>query len=418
MVVIMDLAEKLNKYSKEYWDFQDYRKEAPLVRYPAIMVAPMQECILREVITADKTIKSVLDPFVGSGTVLVEGQKLGLDVVGIDINPLAIMLSQVQLEGVPASVIERHNSELFTRIVMLNGNVKLHTFTNINKWFTDDVIVSLSVIRKAIMGENDSRIRRFYWCCFAETVKKYSNTRTSTFKLHIKDKDHIAAQVDDSVDFFKAHVMAQSKSYSRSEEDEITHHLSCGDSKEILKTMPSDSADLICTSPPYGDNHTTVTYGQYSILPLLWIDPKDMNLWNPDMLKTFTAIDSLSLGGRIKRGDPNNYLEYVADISEAKRKKITSFFEDYEAVFSHLARILKPGKLMILTLGNRRVDNHEVVFDRFNDELAIKYGLEIDSTITRNIIGKRMPIKVSNLKDVGSVSSISTEYIKIYRKAK
>ena len=73
---------------------------------------------------------------------------------------------------------------------------------------------------------------------------------------------------------------------------------------------------------------------------------------------------------------------------------------------------------MILTLGNRRVDNHEVVFDKFNDELAAKYGLEVDSTITRNIIGKRMPGKVSNLKDVGSVSSISTEYIKIYRKAK
>ena len=35
--------------------------------------------------------------------------------------------------------------------------------------------------------------------------------------------------------------------------------------------MVADSVDLICTSPPYGDNHTTVTYGQFSILPLLWI---------------------------------------------------------------------------------------------------------------------------------------------------
>jgi hypothetical protein len=28
---------------------------------------------------------------------------------------------------------------------------------------------------------------------------------------------------------------------------------------------------------------------------------------------------------------------------------------------------------MILTLGNRRVDNHEVRFDQFNDNLAKKY---------------------------------------------
>lgn len=418
MVAIMNLAEKLNKYSKDYWDFQDYRKEAPLVRYPAIMVAPMQECILREVINADSSIKNVLDPFSGSGTVLVEGQKLGLDVIGLDINPLAILLTQVQLEGVPANEIDTHNADLFARIVMLNGNVKPLCFTNVKKWFTDEVIASLSVIRQAIMGENDDRIRRFYWCCFAETVKKYSNTRTSTFKLHIKDEKHIAAQIDDSIDFFKDHVKTQSKRYSRVRTDLSKHYLDCGDSKDILRRMPSNSVDLICTSPPYGDNHTTVTYGQYSILPLLWMDPNDIDLWNPEMLETFTAIDSLSLGGRIKRGDAKHYSEYVTEISDNKKKKITSFFEDYEAVFSQLARVLKPGKFMILTLGNRRVDNHEVVFDKFNDELAVKYGLEIDSTITRNIIGKRMPSKVSNLKDVGSVSSISTEYVKIYRKAK
>ena len=136
------------------------------------------------------------------------------------------------------------------------------------------------------------------------------------------------------------------------------------------------------------------------------------------MLTTFTAIDSLSLGGRLSSQVGEKYEEYIADISEKKQRKVASFFEDYEAVFKQLTRILKPGKLLILTLGNRRVDNHEIVFDKFNDELAIKYGMEIDSTITRNIIGKRMPSKVSKIKDVGSVSSISTEYVKIYRKVK
>lgn len=414
----MSLAEKLNKYSKEYWDFQNYRKESPLVRYPATMVAPMQECILREVINSDNTIKNVLDPFSGSGTVLVEGQKLGLDVIGCDINPLAIMLTQVQIEGIPQDAIDEHNAELFARIAMLNGNVRPVEFNNVKKWFTQDVILSLSLIRQAIIGEKNDKIRRFYWCCFAETVKKYSNTRSSTFKLHIKDEKQIAALLDDSIDFFKSHVKTQSKNYAKLGEEQKQHILKCGDSKDLLKNMSSESVDLICTSPPYGDNHTTVTYGQYSILPLLWIDTKDLNLWNPSMLTTFTAIDSLSLGGRLSSQVGEKYEEYIADISEKKQRKVASFFEDYEAVFKQLTRILKPGKLLILTLGNRRVDNHEIVFDKFNDELAIKYGMEIDSTITRNIIGKRMPSKVSKIKDVGSVSSISTEYVKIYRKVK
>lgn len=95
----MNLSEKLNSYSKDYWDFVDYRKNRPIIRYPATMVAPMQECILKEVISDDDTIRNVLDPFSGSGTVLLEGQKLNLDVIGFDINPLAILISEVQLKG-------------------------------------------------------------------------------------------------------------------------------------------------------------------------------------------------------------------------------------------------------------------------------------------------------------------------------
>ena len=82
----MTLAEKLSTYEEEYWDFSQYRNETPLVRYPAVMVAPMQACILKEMITTDSTIKNVFDPFCGSGTVLLEGQKLGLDVMGFDIS--------------------------------------------------------------------------------------------------------------------------------------------------------------------------------------------------------------------------------------------------------------------------------------------------------------------------------------------
>jgi len=73
---------------------------------------------------------------------------------------------------------------------------------------------------------------------------------------------------------------------------------------------------------------------------------------------------------------------------------------------------------MVLTLGNRRVDNQEIRFDLFNDSLAKRFGLELDSTISRKIIGKRMPSKVSTVKNCGAVNSISKEYIKVYRKVK
>ena len=97
----------------------------------------------------------------------------------------------------PANCAVRSINAINTRLTMLNGNVRPYTFKNINKWFNDDIIISLSVIRQAIIEETNDRMRRFFWCCFAETVKKFSNTRTSTFKLHIKDQSKIEATVDD-----------------------------------------------------------------------------------------------------------------------------------------------------------------------------------------------------------------------------
>lgn len=412
----MTLAERLSAYDEKYWDFSEYRNDSPLVRYPAVMVAPMQACILKEIINADHAISIVLDPFCGSGTVLCEGQKLGLNVMGFDINPLAILIATVQLEGIPADCAVRSINAINTRLTMLNGNVNPYAFNNIKKWFNDEIIVSLSVIRQAIIEETNDRMRRFFWCCFAETVKRFSNTRTSTFKLHVKEQSKIDSTIDDTIFFFKEHIQNNYVRYIKDNSSSIC--LKCGDSKKYLGALDANSVDLICTSPPYGDNHTTVTYGQFSILPLLWIDEKDLYIWDETLLKTFTAIDSASLGGRVNRKleGEHSYDEFVGSISLEKQKKVIAFLKDYEAIFSLLARVLKPGKLLVLTLGNRRVDNKEIAFDVFNDMLARKYGMELDSTITRNIIGKRMPTKVSSIKEVGAVKSISKEYVKIYRK--
>lgn len=412
----MTLREKLSTYTDEYWDFSQYRNESPLVRYPAVMVAPMQACILKEIINADSSIQEVFDPFCGSGTALSEGKRLGLNVVGFDINPLAALITQVQLEGLPVEETLDSIKALYSRLTLLVGNVEAFSFRNIRKWFNDDVILSLSVIRQAIREETNDRIRRFFWCCFAETVKKFSNTRTSTFKLHVKEQGQIDGLIDDSIDYFKSHIQENYRKLMGESNTKIC--VKCGDSRYLLKSIPEESIDLICTSPPYGDNHTTVTYGQFSILPLLWIDEKDLMIWDERLLKTFTAIDSSSLGGRIERGknEFTQYSEYMRGISSHKSGKVISFLADYETVFELLAKTLKPGKLMVLTLGNRRVDNREISFDLFNDMLARKYGLELDSTITRNIVGKRMPCKVSNVKECGAVKSMSKEYVKIYRK--
>lgn len=412
------LADKLNSYENNYWDFTKYREKKVLIKYPAMMVAPMQEQLLQDILQYDPYITNILDPFVGSGTALVAGAKLGLDVYGIDINPLAILISRVRLEGVPIEDIRESIAQLKTYITLFLGNTNPIKFTNIQKWFRKDVIADLSTVKRAIQHENNIQIRRYFWVCFADTVRKYSNTRSTTFKLHVKEHEKIKTMDNDCIQYFINRVSALYVDYVK-RNDDTNISLYTGDSIDILTSFNDSSIDLICTSPPYGDNHTTVTYGQYSILPLLWIDLDDLDYSDKTLLEKFTAIDRMSIGGRYNTDKSDIDIEYkdlIAGISDQKAKKLISFIYDYCRAFAEMARVLKSGKRMVLTLGNRRVDNKEFPFDILNDRLAQKYGLREEAMITRNIQGKRMPSKVSHIPNLGSVKSMSKEYVKIYKK--
>ena len=114
---------------------------------------------------------------------------------------------------------------------------------------------------------------------------------------------------------------------------------------DLHKRLNTDvKFNLLVTSPPYGDNQTTVTYGQFSFLPLQWIPSEDID---PNIefnyLKTTTEIDSNSLGGRII---PNfqetqetlfnvsptlkRLFDRFNDEEKKRAKKIVNFFHDLD----------------------------------------------------------------------------------------
>ena len=63
-------------------------------KYPARMVPQIARFFIKKY---SKTGDTIIDPFVGSGTVLVESKILGRNAVGVDINPLAYMISSARI---------------------------------------------------------------------------------------------------------------------------------------------------------------------------------------------------------------------------------------------------------------------------------------------------------------------------------
>ena len=91
----------------------------------------------------------ILDPFCGSGTTLLETILLGRNTIGIDINPLAILISEVKTT--PLDIAELSSAIQLIKERIRNCNKKTTIdFPNIEYWFCKKAIDELSKIKYVI----------------------------------------------------------------------------------------------------------------------------------------------------------------------------------------------------------------------------------------------------------------------------
>lgn len=404
----------------EYWSFKDdsvRNNGHGIGPYPAMIVPKLVGALLEDVKIVSPQICVVGDPFVGSGTTLIESILHGFEFWGNDINPFAILLCKVKSNQYNIEDLNAKAELLFERITLDTSESIEVQFKGINKWFRQDVQISLSKIRRSIIIEPELEIRRFMWVALAETVKFTCNSRTSTYKLHIREKETIDNRQIDPIRRFKDCIeryiyqakeqfeLLSSKNYLNNE-GKYKHniHLSLGDSRDIKFDIDS-KCDLIITSPPYGDNNTTVPYGQFSYLPLQWIDFDDIVTGlDKHILDTTCGIDRQSLGGvkKVSNEDICNMceksstlLEHLAllksdaSVPKDSLKRVVSFVRDLNTSILPVLNMLKPGGLSIWILGNRKVGKKLVPLDRILIDLLSKHDNYLLYVCDRSIHLKR-----------------------------
>ncbi len=437
---ICEDIDNLTEENNQIWSSPDHdRREYvhSFFQYPAMMVPVVQKKIIEILVANKNSILNVLDPFMGSGTSLVACMENGLNCFGQDINPLALLVAKTRTGPFYFNAINRKKSDFFDAIDADTSNRIEANFKGLKKWFKDDVARELSKIVRAIRNEDTLAIRRFYWVILAETVRLSSNDRTSTFKLHARHKDDIAKRDISPIELFKKHfenclddindhsqlLLTSNKLSKGSYIGDITLNLI--DSKRKIYTPGRENYfDLLVTSPPYGDNKTTVTYGQHSYLPLQWIDLEDIHKQaSIDYLSTTSEIDSRGLGGKLKNISEDN-LEELFNISNAfrtlynrlkkkdpeKLKKVVNFFYDINVSIGNIHKSMKMDSYQVWTIGNRTVSGLEIKNDEIITDFIESQGAILIKEISREILNKRMAKRNS------SSSLMTFEDILIFRK--
>lgn len=394
--------------------YKNYRKKDDIhgtVLYPATMVAPIQKDILQR-LTKKFEIRSVFDPFHGTGTALYEAFEVSnkIQLFGCDINPLANLITKVKLEGVNDN-IESDIYKLKSFISNEKGG-NIYEFPKRDKWFRDDIAEDLTKIRNAIMRIEDKKNRDYFWYILCNSIRRYSNTQSSTYKLFIKPKEKIIGIENVLI---KEYCRRVEKNYCRFQKHSDNFELYKQDTLKKITEFEDDKFDVSITSPPYGDNATTVTYGQFSMLSLFWIDDLDLELEGWEM-NNYSIIDNRSLGGDWKKTvsdvlGQRLIAPYMELICEQKRNKVNAFFEDYFIFLKELCRVTR--RCIVMTLGNRTVNNVNINLTEITMKYLEEKGYRKVEVAQREILHKRTPNRTSRVNDL-PVKSISKEYVIIY----
>lgn len=397
--------------------YKDYNRRNDIhgtVLYPAVMIAPVQKEILAGLIDTSKAIK-VIDPFHGSGIALYESSAISqnVELFGCDINPLANLITKVKLQGVSANITS--DIEELEVLIKSIKDITLHTFPNIAKWYREDVVFSMSILKQAISCIENTKNRQYFWYCLIDIARKYSNTRSSTYKLHTKEK----GKINNFENFvIRDYIAIVKKNYTWFLNCNNVFTLEKKDTLTCLQAYTENQFDICVTSPPYGDNATTVPYGQFSMLALHWIDDRDLELegWEKG---NYSSIDSRSLGGprqhtelQFETSDPL-VAPLLNRISEKKQLKVIRFFRGYFEFLEQVSRITR--EYVIITLGNRTVDGVSIDLTTITKTYLERRGYNLIEVSKRDIQSKRMPKLVSQVNKK-PVSSMNEEFVLVMQK--
>lgn len=466
------LISVLESLPEGYWDFKndDVREYTHGIHnYPAMMVCPISRNIIK--IMKDVTgINSLMDPFMGSGTVLVEGMLAGItDVYGSDINPFAVYLSTVKTNRLDISELQKEVNELYDRIldryslysiqideadgvirfkydldltakdgwgkeapIYLSKYVEdnqldiaIPNFKNIGYWFKPKAILLLSLIKEEINRIANKDIRDFIFVAFSETIRFVSNRRNGEFKMFRMKASKVDEFNPDVIKEFTAilnrNIEKMNSFIEVCDEKDVQTNIHISDeSAAILGNVPDESIDLVITSPPYGDSRTTVAYGEYSRLSLQWLD-----LYNLSE-KEIMGIDKSLMGGiKYRNGFEYNIpsktlresLEIIKDSDLERAGDVFSFYSDLRDSIKAIAKKTRSGGYQFWVVGNRTVKGELLKTDQIISEIAQSYELEHVYTIDRNIINKVMPSQNSPTNEVGKkASTMTNEHIVVLRK--
>jgi DNA modification methylase len=371
-----DLSNIISNLIRTDWSFSSEPGEGGLYAlhpYPAKFIPQIPYSLIKNIGVANGGV--VFDPFCGSGTTLLVSQSLGYSSIGIDLNPIACLISKVATSRQPQGLKESANRCVQSARTIENS--KIPDIPNLNHWFKKPVQKSIKAILDAIQNETSEQIRDILNLALSSTIVRVSNqdgdTRYAAVEKNVSGSDVISL-------FSKA--CSRYANFLQPTDSNLSEcNVQCGNILDKNKDEINRPIGLVICSPPYPNAYEYWLYHKYR---MWWLGHDPL------------YVKKHEIGAR------PHYFKKNSQTPDDFRNQMSN-------VFSLLKEICIDNSYACFVIGDSKIHGEIIDNTELLREAAAENNFETIAVINRNIAQSRKSFNLTN-------SRLKNEDLVVFRK--
>jgi len=387
----------------------------------------------------------VLDPFCGSGTTLLESAHIGWNAIGLDINPLGILITNAKVAafniapGLLMRESERLAARLATPVDGTDWREHLPEPEYLESWFPELVMRQLRAILVAIDEVKSKSLRDVFRVILSDICREVSHQDPADLRIRRRKEpadDYPAIELFLKALHARVGAIARARRHVRPKEG-TTQFAVLGDAREakpalraLLRSHEQEAFDAAITSPPYATAMPYLDTQRLSLALLGLIGSRDLRQGEKMLIGNREIADKArrdlesELSGNAANlpDDAIGFCRTLLVLADHKshgfRRRnvpalIYKYLADMASMFTSVRAVIKPGGHYALLVGPNltTLQGKEVPIDspRLLANVAESKGW---------LVEEMLPFETYQRYDVHQCNSIREEVLLVLRNPK